>query len=136
LAAEFKKPQDELDAAAKQLQSLQDEVAKLQNSPSADPKIVQAKMAQIDQVTKDSQRKLEDTKASYQTRRTNLLTPLQEDVGKALDAFAKTHGITMIIDGSQVPGVIYAADTLDITKVFISEYTSKNPPAAATAATP
>lgn len=136
LAAEFKKPQDELDAAAKQLQSLQDEVAKLQNSPSADPKIVQAKMAQIDQVTKDSQRKLEDTKASYQTRRTNLLTPLQEDVGKALDAFAKTHGITMIIDGSQVPGVIYAADTLDITKVFISEYNSKNPPAAATAAKP
>jgi hypothetical protein len=38
------------------------------------------------------------------------LGPLQTDVGNALDAFAKALGITMVIDGSQVPGVIYAAD--------------------------
>lgn len=137
LNAEFKKPQEELDAAAQKIQSLQDEITKLQTSVApVDPKSVQAKMEQLDQLKKDSQRKLEDTQSQYQKRRTALLTPLQDDVGKALDAFAKTHGITMIIDGSQVPGVIYAADTLDITKVFITEYNAKNPATAATTAKP
>jgi len=132
LNTEFKKPQEELDAAAKQVQALNDEIAKLQSSAApVDPKSVQAKMNQLDQLKKDSQRKLEDTQRLYQTRRRDLLSPLQEDVGKALDVFAKVHGITMIIDGSQVPGVIYAADTLDITRVFISEYNSKNPATAA-----
>jgi len=136
LNTEFKKPQEELDAAARQVEALNAEIAKLQSSAAADPKSVQAKMDQLDQLKKDSQRKLEDTQRLYATRRRDLLTPLQEDVGKALDLFAKAHGITMIIDGSQVPGVIYAAETLDITRVFIAEYNAKNPATAASTAKP
>src|SRR6266571_7530708 len=104
LNAEFKKPQDDLTAAAQRVQALQDEITKLQGSAAPiDPKTVQAKLDQLEQLKKDSQRKLEDTQAAYQKRRADLLTPLQEEVGKALDAFAKAHGITLIIDGSQVP---------------------------------
>ena len=133
LNSEFKKPQEDLNAAAQKVQALQDEISKLQSSVApSDPKSVQAKMDQLEQLKKDSQRKLEDTQALYQQKRNTLLGPLQDDVGKALDAFAKAHGITMIIDGSQVPGVIYAADTLDITRVFIAEYNAKNPVTAAT----
>ena len=133
LIAEFKKPQDDLTAAAQRVQSLQDEIAKLQNSAApVDPKTIQAKVDQLDQLRKDSQRKLEDTQAAYQKRRGDLLTPLQEQVGKALDTFAKAHGITLIIDGSQVPGVLFAADSMDVTKVFISEYNAKNPVTAST----
>jgi Skp family chaperone for outer membrane proteins len=132
LNAEFEKPQKELDAAAQRVRSLQDEIAKLQSSVApVDPKSINAKLDQLEQLKKDSQRKLEDTQALYQQRRTALLMPLQDDVGKALDAFAKAHGITMIIDGSQVPGVIYAADALDITNVFIADYNAKNPMTAA-----
>jgi Skp family chaperone for outer membrane proteins len=134
LVAEFKKPQDELTAAAQRVQSLQDEITKLQSSAAPiDPKTIQAKVDQLDTLKKDSQRKLEDTQAAYQKRRTDLMTPLQEEVGKALDAFAKAHGITLIIDGSQVPGVLYAAESMDVTKVFISEYNAKNPVTASTA---
>src|SRR6476620_1618597 len=137
LNTEFKKPQEDLDAAAKQVQALQDEIARLQKSAApADPKAIQAKMDQLDQLKKDSQRKLEDTQALYQTRRTDLLGALQDEGGKALDTFAKAHGITMVIDGSQVPGVIYASDTLDITRIFISDFNSKNPAAAASTAKP
>jgi hypothetical protein len=35
----------------------------------------------------------------------------------------------MVIDGSQAP-ILYAADSLDITKAFISDYNSKNPATA------
>ena len=136
LNAEFKKPQEDLDAAAQKVKALQDEIAKLQGSAApVDPKTIQAKMDQLEQLKKDSQRKLEDTQALYTQKRTALLTPLQTDVGNALDKFAKDHGITMIIDGSQVPGVIYAADALDITRVFISEYNAKNPATAAATTT-
>ena len=135
LVSEFKKPQDELTAAAQRVQTLQDEITKLQSSAAPiDPKTVQAKLDQVEALKKDSQRKLEDTQAAYQKRRTDLMTPLQEEVGKALDAFAKAHGITLIIDGSQVPGVLYAAESMDVTKVFISEYNAKNPVTASTAA--
>jgi Skp family chaperone for outer membrane proteins len=135
LNGEFKKSQDDLNTAAQRVQALQDEITKLQGSSApVDPKTVQAKVDQLDQLKKDSQRKLEDTQAAFQKRRTDLLTPLQDDVGKALDAFAKAHGITLIIDGSQTQGVIYAADSMDVTKVFIAEYNAKNP--AAAAATP
>src|SRR6266576_3423163 len=80
LNTEFKKAQEDLDAAAQKVKSLQDEIAKLQGSAApVDPKTIQAKMDQLDQLKKDSQRKLEDTQALYQQKRTTLLTPLQTD---------------------------------------------------------
>ncbi|HEX7530542.1 MAG TPA: OmpH family outer membrane protein, partial [Pyrinomonadaceae bacterium] len=74
-------------------------------------------------------RKGEDAKVQYQKRYQELLVPLQDDVGKALDAYAKTRNITMVIDGSQTP-ILYAAQSIDITKAFISDYNSKNPATA------
>src|ERR1044072_2876075 len=137
LNSEFKKPQDDLDAAAVKVKYLEDEITKLKSSVApVDPKSIQAKIEQLDQLRKDSQRKLEDTRALYQQKRNALLSPLQDEVGKALDLFAKAHGITLIIDGSQVPGVIYAADAMDVTRAFISEYNSKNPATTATATAP
>ena len=55
--------------------------------------------------------------------------PLEEDIGKGLGAFAKQRGINVIIDGSQVP-VVYAADSIDITRAFINDFNSKNPATA------
>ena len=60
--------------------------------------------------------------------------PLQQEIGKALEAFAKARGITVIVDGSSVP-FAYAADNIDITRAFINEFNSKNP-ATATVTTP
>ena len=42
---------------------------------------------------------------------------------------AKARGITVIVDGSQVP-VVYAADSIDITRAFIADFNSKNPATA------
>lgn len=136
LNGEFQKTQDDLNQVAKTIQALQDEITKLQGSTAPiDPKTVQAKVDQLDQMKKDYQRRGEDGQAAYQRRRQELFTPLQEDVGKALDTYAKSRGITLVIDGSQVEGVLFAAEAIDITRAFISEYNSKNP-ATASAATP
>ena len=114
---------------------MQDEITRMQQgNPAATPQQIQTKIDQFDEQKKAYGRKGEDAKANYARRRVELLAPLQEDVGKALDGFGKAHGITMILDGSQLP-LVYAADGLDVTKAFIAEYNSKNP-ATTTAATP
>lgn len=135
LNAEFLPLQNELNQTAQRIKTLQDEIVRMQGgTPPSTPAQIQAKMDQLDQTKKDYQRKGEDAEANYKRRRNELLAPLQEDVSKALDAFGKARGITMILDGSQVP-LVYAADSIDVTKAFIADYNSKNP-ATATSATP
>lgn len=134
LNSEFTQVQTDLTQTAQRLKTLQDEIANLQRTGTATPAQIQAKIESLDQHKKEYQRKGEDAQASYQRRRVELLTPLQQDVSRALDAFGKARGITMILDGSQVP-LVYAADSIDITKAFIADYNSKNP-ATAAATTP
>src|SRR5690349_2833673 len=115
LNAEFKPQQDALTQTAARLRTMQDEINKMQQSnPAATPQQIQAKVDQFDEQKKDYDRKGEDAKAAYAKRRADLLAPLQEDVGKALDTFGKANGIMMIFDGSQLP-IIYAADGVDVT---------------------
>ena len=128
LNSEFQKTQGDLTQMAQTINQLNAEVNKIRTT--TDPKVTQQKIDQLDQLKKDYQRKAEDAQAAYQRRRAEILGPLQEDVGKALDAYAKSHAIAMIIDASQVPGILYAAETIDITKVFISDYNLKNPATA------
>lgn len=136
LNSEFQKTQDDLNQTAKTIQSLTDEVKKLQETPGGDAKIVQAKVQQLDQMKKDYQRRGEDGQVAYKNRRKDLFTPLQEDVGKALDVFAKARGITLILDASQLEGILFALEAIDITRAFIADYNSKNPATAASAVTP
>jgi Skp family chaperone for outer membrane proteins len=129
LNGEFQKTQDELNQTAQRLKTLQDEINKLQQAGSATPAQIQAKIDALDQQKTDYTRKGEDAKAQYQKRYQDLFLPLQDDVNKALDAFAKARGLTLIVDGSQTP-ILYVAEGLDITRSFINEYNLKNPATA------
>lgn len=127
LNREFQPRQTELQSLQGKIQALTDDIAKIQTV--AQPKEIALKQEQLDQAKKDYQRKGEDAQAAYNKKRTEMFSPLQDDIGKALEAYAKAHNINVIIDGSQVP-LVYAADTLDITRAFISEFNSKNPATA------
>ena len=128
LNREFQPRQTELQGMQQRIQQLTDELTK--TAAVADPKTLQLKQEQLDQLKKDFQRKGEDAQAAYDKRRKEMFSPLQDDISKALEAYAKAHNINVIIDGSQVP-LVYAADTLDITRAFINEFNSKNPATAA-----
>jgi len=131
LNAEFQTVQNELTQTATRLKALQDEINRMQQGTlPATPQQIQAKLDQFDQENKAYKRKGEDAQENAKVRRRELLTPLQEDVGKALDAYAKSRGITLIIDGSQVP-LAYADPSINITQAFIADYNSKNPATAA-----
>jgi Skp family chaperone for outer membrane proteins len=126
LNREFQPRQTELNQMMQKVQQLQDEITKGQQG---DQKALQAKMDQLDQLKKEYQRKGEDATSAYNKRKQAIFAPLQEDISKALETYARTHGIAVLIDGSAVP-LAYAADAIDVTRAFINEYNSKNPATA------
>jgi outer membrane protein len=135
---EFQGPKNEIQGMQTRAQTLQDEITKLQNAPEGTPidqRALQTKIDQLEQLKKDIQRKGEDAQAAYNRRRQELFTPLQDEIGRALEAFAKARGINVIIDAAQVP-LLYAADSIDITRAFITDFNSKNPVTAATTTPP
>jgi Skp family chaperone for outer membrane proteins len=127
LNREFQPRQTELNGIQQRIQTLQKEISDTQNV--ADPKTIQQKNDQLAQLQVDYKRKGEDAEAAYGRRRQEIFSPLQNDIGKALEAFAKARGITVIVDGSQVP-MVYASDSIDITRAFINDFNSKNPATA------
>src|SRR3954447_11132275 len=138
LNGEFQKTKDELTQMQTRATALESEINKLREAPAGAPvdqRSLQAKIDQLDQLKKDIQRKGEDAQANYNRRRQELFAPLQDEIGKALEAFAKARGINVIIDAAQVP-LLYAADSIDITRAFIADFNSKNPVTAASTTTP
>ena len=133
LNREFQPRQTELQGIQQKVQTLSDDIEKTKSV--ADPVALQRKVDDLEQLKKDFQRKGEDAQAAYNRRRQEIFSPLQQDIGKALEAFAKQRGITVIIDASQVP-VVYASESIDITRAFINEFNSKNPATAASVTPP
>ena len=127
LNREFQPRQAELQGLQTRIQTLGKEIEDTQ--AVAAPDAIRQKRDQLAQLNTEFKRKGEDAQAAYEKRRQEIFMPLQTDIGKALEAFAKARGITVIVDGSQVP-VIYAADSIDITRAFIAEFNSKNPATA------
>jgi Skp family chaperone for outer membrane proteins len=127
LNREFQPRQTELQGLQQRIATLTKEIEDTQSV--ADPNALRTKRDQLAQMNTDFKRKGEDAEAAYTKRRQEIFLPLQQDIGKSLEAFAKARGITVIVDGSQVP-MVYAADSLDITRAFIADFNSKNPATA------
>jgi len=127
LNREFQPRQTELTTMDQKIQQLTKEIN--DTAAVADPQQVAKKRDQLEQLQVEFKRKGEDAQGAYGRRRQEIFQPLQEDIGKALEVFAKARGITVIVDGSQVP-VVYAADSIDVTKAFIADFNSKNPATA------
>lgn len=138
LNGEFQKLKDEINGMQTRAQTLEGEITKLRDAPAGTPidqRSLQAKIDQLEQLKKDTQRKAEDAQVAYNRRRQELFTPLQDEIGKALETFAKSRGINVILDGAQIP-LLYAAESIDITRAFIADFNSKNPVTAATTTPP
>lgn len=127
LNREFQPRQAELQGLQTRINTLTKEIDDTQTV--ADPNAIRQKRDQLTQLNTEFKRKGEDAEGAYNKRRQEIFLPLQQDIGKALEVFAKARGITVIVDGSQVP-VVYAADSIDITRAFINDFNNKNPATA------
>jgi Skp family chaperone for outer membrane proteins len=99
-----------------------------------DQRVSQQKQTQIDDWKKELQRKQEDAEVAYEKRMQEKLAPINDEITKALDAYAKAHGLTLVLDIAKMGQMILAAsETMDITRAFIIEYNSRYPATASVA---
>lgn len=131
--AKFQPQRSELQRMQDQLNNMRSDIQK--KAAVQDPKITAQQTEQADQLETQLKRRVEDTQSDYQKQMQTALDPLQQDVYNSLQSFAQARGIAIIIDVTRVP-VIYAADSVDITKDFITEYNRTHPASAAAATTP
>lgn len=141
LVTAAKKVENEFLPRRTELQTLQSQIDKMtadlqKAAPVQDQKVSAQQQDAIDSKKRDLTRKTEDAQSQYQKRLQEMLGPVYDDIGKALDAYAKAHGITLILDVTKIQGIVSAADSLDITRAFITEFNSKNPATASLTPTP
>src|ERR1700730_14081163 len=132
LVSAMKRVDGEFQPRRTELQTLQQQIEKsttdlTKAAPLQDQKVTQQQSDKIELMKTELKRKGEDAQAAYQKRLQEILRPVYDDIGKALDAYAKAHGITLVLDVSKVQGIVSASESLDITRPFITEFNSKNP---------
>ena len=128
LNTEFQPRATELENLDQQIKKAEADLQKA--APVQDPKVSQQQQDKIDEMKKTLQRKTEDYQAAVNKRLQDVRAPLYDDIGKALNTFAKARGITLILDVSQVQGLFVMSDAVDITGAFIADYNSKIPATA------
>jgi outer membrane protein len=129
---EFQPRKTELQGMQTRITQLTTEITNTANL--ADQKAIQAKQDQLDGLKKDYQRRGEDAQGAYNKRLQEVVGPIYDDIGKSLDAFGKTHGITLMLDAAKIgPAIVMATDAMDVTAAFIREFNSSHPATASTA---
>jgi len=140
--AEFKSVNDELTTLGTQYQQKVDEYNKLKGATvPANPTDLDAKASAITDMQTTIKRKQEDAKAKYERRMAQVTDPINQDIGKALNDYAKQKGYAVILDGAKLEqsGVLLGFDDkYDVTKDFITFYNTRPGGTAGTtaAATP
>lgn len=80
-------------------------------------------------------RKQEDGKTRFERRQIDLIAPVQQDIARVMQDFAKQRGYSVIFDVSKLAGavLVYDETKADVTKEFVTFYNSRP---AGTAAKP
>ena len=131
---EFKPRRDEITTLKTRYDALVKEIQDTQKV--AAPAALQAKAEQAEQLKTEIERKQQDGQKALDKRVSDLTGPVYQDIGNALQAFAKARGLSVIFDVSKMQGVVMVVNEgVDITGAFIADYNQRNP-ATAAAATP
>jgi Skp family chaperone for outer membrane proteins len=130
---EFKPRRDELQT----MRTRYDALVKQANDTKAvaDQKSLAGLADQAETLKNDIERRQQDGQRALEKRVSELTGPIFEDVGKALQAFAATRGITLVFDVSKTGNAMMVVNNaLDITDAFIADYNQRNPASTASAA--
>ncbi|QYU68080.1 OmpH family outer membrane protein [Leptolyngbya sp. 15MV] len=104
LEAEFKPVETEIQQLINKYQALGAEIKKLQDQAAAggpvpiDQKSAQAKVEEYTTLETTIKRKQEDGKARCERRQQQVLGPIMQDIGKAIQDFATQKGYDIILD--------------------------------------
>lgn len=125
--------QKKYDPKRQEIKTLNDEIASLQKDLQAQSATLTdaqraSKAKQLDDKQKELKRTGEDAQSDFQQDMQQTFATVAEKVAETLDAYAKEHGYTLVLDGGnqQLPLVLYANQSADITKAVIDAYNVKS----------
>jgi len=121
LNAKFGPKQKEVDAKQAEIGNLRDQLQKGQNTLS--DAVKNDLLAKIDQKTKSVNRDMEDDRAELEQDQQRYIQEISQKMQVVLNKFAQDNGYTLVIDvSSPQSGVMFASNTLDITKQIVDLY--------------
>jgi outer membrane protein len=126
----------ELEKLQADIRGLQEQLNKMSSVGSDEQK--RKLMADIDQRTKSFNRQVEDAQAELDQEQGKVLNELGGRMLAVLDKYAKENGYAVILDvSSQQTPVLYAANSVDVTRDVVALFNKAGgaPAAAAPAAT-
>ena len=130
---EFKPRRDEIQTLRTRYEALAKEIN--DTKAVAAPAALQTKADQAEALKVEIERKQQDGQKALDKRVQELTGPVYQDIGNALQAFAKARGLSVVFDVSKMQGVVMVVDGgIDITNAFIAEYNTRNPATTAAAA--
>ncbi|MDQ1605523.1 MAG: hypothetical protein QOE01_3368 [Actinomycetota bacterium] len=130
---EFKPRRDEITTLKTRYDALVKEIN--DTKAVAAPAALQTKADQASQLEIEIKRKQEDGQKALDKRVQDLTGPVYQDIGNALQAYAKARGLSVVFDVSKMQGVLMVVDGgIDITSAFIADYNQRNPATTAAAA--
>ncbi len=127
---EFDPIRKELQDLQRRYQVLADEIANA--APGAGSKESQEKRFQAESMRRELRNKAEDAEQAFKKRLQQVLTPIEEDLQKALASYAERNGVSFVIDLDRAQDLIlYSAESANVTQDFINEYNRRAPAPAA-----
>lgn len=133
---EFRAREQELQTMQTRLNTLVEDIRRLQQAKPVDQRSIQAKQDEGTRLAQEFETKKQRYDEDYAKRSREVTGPVSQQIGKALDEFASQHGITMTLDLSKLlPAILTAVPTVEITQAFIADFNRKNPRTAAAPAT-
>ncbi|PYS79709.1 MAG: hypothetical protein DMF67_04680 [Acidobacteria bacterium] len=133
---EFKPRRDELQQMQTRYEALAKQIQDTQKV--ADQKALASLADQAETLKSDIEQKQTAGQKALDKRVKELTEPIYQDIGNALQAFARGRGISVVFDISKMQGVVMLVNPagVDITDAFIADYNQRNPASTASTATP
>lgn len=133
MEVKFAPRKKELDGKQADLKDMQDQLQRGGNTLSDARK--EELMRNIDAKTKTYNRDVQDAQAELQEEQQKIINVLGQKMMQVVDKYAQANGFAIVLDVSnQNTPVLYASNSVDITKEVIDLYDKTNPASSAPAA--
>jgi len=109
------------------MSALAEEIRKLSQAP-ANERLIQSKREEGGRLRQDFETKRQRLSEDFEKKLQEVTGPISEQIGKAMDQFARERGITMTLDLSKLlPAMLTAIPAVNVTDAFIADFNRKNP---------
>jgi outer membrane protein len=128
LQKKYQPRQQELERLQQEIQSIQDQLGKQSATLSDDE---QRRLSRdLEDKQKLLKRSTDDAQTDFAADRDEVIRRIGQKMVNVIHDYAQQNGLTLVIDGAQVP-VYYAAKDVDITAEIVKRYDAANPVADA-----